>query len=109
MVSQTQESEALTADALRRPADVVQRQVAGETFLVPIRGRLADLQELFVLNDVGSWIWDRLDGRTSLDTLVASVVAEFDVDEPQARRDTEGFLNKLREAGLLEGLPPLEY
>ena len=34
--------------------------MAGETFLVPIRGHLADLQELFVLNEAGQRLWDRL-------------------------------------------------
>ena len=98
----------MTADSLSRPADVVQRQVAGETFLVPIRGRLADLQELFVLNEVGTWVWDRLDGESSMDALVDSVVAEFDVEESQARQDVEAFLRQLREASLLECSPPQE-
>jgi hypothetical protein len=95
--------DSLNADCLCRPSGVVQRQVAGETFLVPIRGRLADLQELYVLNEVGSWLWDRLDGQTSLDALVDSVVAEFDIEEPQARRDTKVFLKQLHESELLEG------
>jgi hypothetical protein len=87
--------------ALHRAEEIVEREVAGETFLVPVRGRLADLQELFVLNEVGSWLWERLDGRNLLDDLVASVVAEFQVDEAQARRDTELFLKQLREASLV--------
>lgn len=92
--------------ALHRSDEVVQREVAGETFLVPIRGRLADLQELFVLNEVGSWLWERLDGRHSQDDLVASVVEEFQVDEAQAKRDTELFLKQLRDASLVcEGHP----
>lgn len=83
-------------------ASVVQREVAGETFLVPIHGHVADLQELFVLNEVGRFLWDRLDGSTSVDDLVGAVVAEFEVGEVQARRDVEAFLGKLEEAELVE-------
>lgn len=81
---------------------MVQRQVAGEVFLVPIRGRLADLQELFVLSETGRSIWERLDGQHSLDDLVAGVVSEFEVEEEQARSDALVFIGQLEEAGLIE-------
>jgi hypothetical protein len=87
---------------LRRVDDVVQRQVAGEVFLVPIRGRLADLQELFVLSETGRSIWEHLDGRHSLDDLVAGVVREFEVEAEQARSDALAFIGQLEEAGLIE-------
>jgi len=89
-------------DCLKGKASVVQRQVAGETFLVPIHGHIADMQELFVVNEVGRHLWDRLDGKTSVKTLAASVVQEFEVDEAQARLDTETFLEQLAQAGLVE-------
>lgn len=95
----------VTEQAPRRVDDVVQREVAGETFLVLVRGHLAELQELIVLNEVGSWLWARLDGQNRLDDLVQSVVAEFEVDEAQARRDTELFLEELKQASLLRGSP----
>jgi Coenzyme PQQ synthesis protein D (PqqD) len=99
-------SDILTERAFQRIDEVVQREVAGEVFLVPIRGHLADLQELFVLNEVGRWLWDRLDGRTGLDDLAKAVTAEFEVDVKQARRDAELFILRLAEAGLVkESLP----
>jgi hypothetical protein len=76
--------------------------VAGEVFLVPIRGRLADLQELFVLSETGRSIWEHLDGRHSLDDLVAGVVREFEVEAEQARSDALAFIGQLEEAGLIE-------
>lgn len=88
--------------ALRRANDIVQREVAGETFLVPIRGHLADLQELFVLNEVGRWLWERFDGGCPLDELVNGVAAEFDVDQETARRDSASFVQQLLEAELVE-------
>jgi hypothetical protein len=95
----------MTEQALCRVGEVVQREIAGETFLVPVRGHLAELQELIVLNEVGSWLWARLDGQNGLDDLVESVVAEFEVDEAQAKCDIESFLDQLHQASLLRGSP----
>jgi hypothetical protein len=85
---------------LSRKDGVVQREVAGEVFLVPIRGHLADMQELFVLNETGRWIWQRLDGGRSVSDLVDEMVSAFDVDEATAQQDIESFAGHLIEAGL---------
>ena len=87
--------------SFQRIDDVVQREVAGEAFLVPIRGHLADLQELFVLNDVGHWLWNQLGSPRSLEDLVGGVVAEFEVDPERTRQDAEAFLKQLADAGLV--------
>ena len=68
---------------------------------MPIGGRLADLQELFALNEVGSWLWSRLDGSKTLDDLVVGVTREFEVGEAQAREDAKAFLDELLKAGLV--------
>ena len=36
---------------------LVTRSIAGETIIVPICGRLGDLDSIFTLNEVGSHIW----------------------------------------------------
>ena len=86
----------------RRLEDVVVREVAGEVFLVPIRGRLADLDELFVLNPVGRWLWEGLDGTRSLDELGEGVHARFTASPDEALADVCAFVAELAEAGLLE-------
>lgn len=93
---------------VRATDDVITREVAGEVFLVPIRGRLAELDELFVLSEVGQWLWSRLDGRSSVDDLVSGLVKEFDVEEQQARSDTEAFLRELVSVGLAKEEPAAE-
>ena len=91
---------------LRRVEDVVHREVAGETFLVPVRGHLADLGELFVLNEVGCWIWTRLEDACTFEELVRDLTAEFDVDMDQARIDAGLFVQQLVDAGLVEERAP---
>jgi hypothetical protein len=93
--------------AVYRPVeDVVQRNIGGEVFLVPVRGHLADLQDLFVLNEVGSWLWERFVSGAIAEDLTQAVVAEFEVTEEQARADVRIFLAHLLEAGLIEEVSP---
>jgi len=92
----------------QRVDDVVEREVVDEMFLVPIRGRLADLQELFALNEVGSWLWTQLAGPRTVEELAAAVTDEFDVDESQAREDTASFVEDLLEAGLVREVVGVE-
>ena len=78
------------------------RQIAGETILVPIRGNLADLQNLFILEGTGRFIWDNLDGKNSVDRICDAVVASFDVGVERAKADVAEFLLNLKDAGIVE-------
>ena len=85
-----------------RKPDIVTRQIAGETLLVPVRGRLADLQRLFALEGVGEFIWNLLDGQTSEVLIVEAVCARYEVDAAVAARDLAEFLAAAQESGLIE-------
>lgn len=78
-----------------RSPRMVGRKIADEFILVPIVGRGADVDAIFTLNRVGAFIWDRLDGRASGETIVAALVEGFDVDRTQAESDYELFLAQL--------------
>ena len=80
---------------------LIKRQVAGETFLVPLGKAVYDSNGLFFLTEVGAFLWDLLEKAESEEELVAAVLAEYDVDEATARADINAFLTKLREMGIL--------
>lgn len=82
----------------RRDPDVVCRRVATEIFLVPIKQNVREVG-LFTMNEVAAFVWDRLDGRNTLEDLARDVAAEFDVDARTARRDIETLLAKLVKIG----------
>jgi hypothetical protein len=87
----------------RRDDDVLVREVAGEVFMVPIRGKLADLQDLFVLNRIGAWLWNRLDGSRSSDEIALDMASEFKIEISRAREDLALFLDELDDLDLLVG------
>jgi hypothetical protein len=84
-----------------RNQDIVSRRIAGEMLLVPVKGKLADMEKIFTLTSVAEYIWDRLDGRRSVDDIRKDVVAQFDVGQEQADADIQEFLAELIEAGLI--------
>jgi coenzyme PQQ synthesis protein D (PqqD) len=91
------------SSGLKRTPDVIERTVADETFLLPVRGELARTVEMFALSEVGRFVWHRADGSRGLPELVAEVVREFEVGEEQARADVAAFVDQMRAYGLLTG------
>lgn len=82
---------------------VVSREIAGEMFLVPIRGAIADMQRIFALNPVGAHIWRQMDGTRTLGEIRDGIAARFDVTDGTAAADLAGFVGKLLDAGLITG------
>ena len=91
------------ADKVYAKADgIVQRDIAGETLLVPVRGKLADLQRVFALEELPVFIWEHLDGQRTAAQIHQAVVDSYDVDGVQAEKDLAEFLDELLESGLIE-------
>ena len=84
-----------------RNQDIVSRRIAGELFLVPVKGKLADMERIFTLTTVAEYIWDRLDGQKSLYDIRNDVMARFDVGQEQTDADIREFIAELMAAGLI--------
>lgn len=76
--------------------ELVTRQIAGDTFLVPLGKTVYDANGLFFLTEVGAFIWERLPQAETEDDILAAVLNEYEVDEATARQDIQAFLEKLR-------------
>jgi hypothetical protein len=79
---------------------LVTRRIAGETILVPMTTDVVDLNAVYTLNDVGSFVWDLIDGRRSAQAIAEAVSAEYDVAPEQAARDVDELLTGLEAKGL---------
>jgi Coenzyme PQQ synthesis protein D (PqqD) len=88
-----------------RSQSVVSRRVAGETLIVPVRGKVGDLASIYSFNGTGSLIWERLQSPTGLTELVSVVEQEYDVEQDQAHKDVSQFLNDMLSVGLIELCP----
>ena len=83
-----------------RNNDIVSRNIAGETILVPIRGNLADMQNIFTLNKIGAFIWERLDGKRPLSQIIGLLLDHFDVSSEEAENDILEFIAQVLATGL---------
>jgi hypothetical protein len=88
----------------KKTGEIASRSIAGETLLVPIRGKLADMQRIFALNPVGEYIWKRLDGEKPLGNIRNEVLSDFDVDREQAENDIQAFISDLVKEKLIAGI-----
>jgi hypothetical protein len=85
----------------QKNADIVSRKIAGELFLVPVKGKLADMQQLYTLNPVAEHIWQELGAQKSLNDIRNSIIEKFEVTEEDADSDLQEFISELLEAGLI--------
>jgi hypothetical protein len=88
-----------------RSRSVVSRVVAGETLIVPVRGKVGDLASIYSFNGTGSLIWKLLDTPRSLGDLSDTVEREYEVGQEQAQKDVTRFLSDMLSVGLVEVCP----
>ena len=76
------------------------RDVAGNHVVVPV-GQV-DFDGMIKLNETGAFLWNLMSRDTDADHLVNALLSEYNVDRSAAAKDVEAFLQKLRNAELLD-------
>jgi len=84
-----------------RADGVATRVIADETLVVPFKGTLASLQQIFALNPVAAFVWQRIDGKATLGSILADILASFEVGRERACADLQELIAALRDAGLV--------
>lgn len=84
-----------------KDADIISRKISGELFLVPIKGKLADMQQIYTLNPLAEHIWQELGSGKNLSNIRNSIIEKFDVSEETADSDLRDFISELLNAGLI--------
>lgn len=80
----------------------IKREIAGDTILVPVGKTVVENTGLFVLNDVGAFLWDILPQAENEEALLQQVLCAYEVDAATAEGDIREFLDKLREMGIID-------
>lgn len=70
--------------------------------LVPIRGQVAQCDNIFILNQTGGFLWPLLDGSKSVKDLAALLSEHFEEPPDSTRSDVETFLAAMESRGLVE-------
>lgn len=78
-------------------ASFVTREVGNELVLVPLAGNVAQMNELFTMNETGKFIWENINNETTMDELAEKMVEVFEVSPEIAKRDVVRFLEQMSE------------
>ena len=80
---------------------LLKREIAGESFLVPLGRTVYDSNGLFVLTELGAFIWDLLPEAENEEEILAWILEKYEVDEDSAKADLIVFLQKLRKMEII--------
>jgi len=81
--------------------ELIRRDIAGDTILVPVGKTVYDSNGLFVLNELGAFIWDLLPQVETEEEIVSAVLKEYEVTAGEAAADIADFLDKLRKMDII--------
>jgi hypothetical protein len=82
--------------------DYVQRDVAGECILVPIKRTLTEANSIYVLNETGASLWNRIDGQRTAQDIVTDFCGEYEVETDQLAKDFTLLLDDLLSINAVE-------
>jgi len=85
----------------RHVTDVVCRKVGPESILVPIRHNVGDLDFIYTLSPVATFIWHLLDGTRPLQQIVDAVCDEYEVSRDEAASDVAELVSDLSNVSLV--------
>ncbi len=88
-----------SGDRVRQSERIATRVVGGKALVVVI-----DRSRLHTLNAVGTFVWERCDGRT-VGELADAVAAHWRIARERALRDVAAFVSELADAGALQVEP----
>ena len=82
-----------------RDPSIVARQIADEFILVPISQKAGEVESIYTMNNVGSYICELLDGEKQVVEIRDAITQEFEVETGQAETDLVDYLKQLHAAG----------
>lgn len=85
----------------QRTEAFVARAIGGETVLVPIRRQIGDLESIYTLNEVATFIWERLATPSTIAEIALALEDTFTGDPAEMRTDLSAFLAEILDLGAI--------
>ena len=79
------------------------RKIAGEDVVIPIGGNIANFNGLIRLNESATFLWKQLQNDVDKESLINSLIKEYEIDLELATKDVNAFINTLEEHKAIEG------
>ncbi len=85
----------------QKSTSIVSQEIAGEVILVPVRQSVGELESIYTLNETAARTWALIDGKHTLGEIHQQILAEYKVDEDQARQDLLELVDQLQQIGAI--------
>lgn len=80
---------------LSKSTTVVTRKTGNEYVLVPISNNIADMNSVYTLNETGAFIWEQINGKSTVEDIITVLTAEYDIDYKSAEADVFSFIENM--------------
>ena len=74
---------------------IVTRKTGSEYVLVPIANNIADMHSVYTLNETGAFIWEQMNGKRSIEEIIVTLTAAYDIDDKSAEADVFSFIDNM--------------
>jgi coenzyme PQQ biosynthesis protein PqqD len=88
----------------KKSENVVFRKIEDEYILVPMVASAADVESIFNLNETGAEVWERIDGKRTLQGIIDDLSREYDAEAEKIKTEVLEFINDIKDAGIIEVL-----
>lgn len=78
------------------------RKILDETIIIPTGDAARCLSGLIAVNETGEFLFELLQKEQTIESLVAEMLNEFDVDAETAEAGVKAFIDVLKENQMLE-------
>lgn len=77
------------------------RSIAGESLLIPVGEAALEVKGLISMSESAAMLYEKLKNGCSRKDLIDLLMAEYEVDEAVAVKDTDEFLDQMRQLHIL--------
>ena len=85
-----------------RNANFIFRRIIEEMILVPINKNVVNMDSIYTLNDLGAFLWEKLEKPCTVVELQQAVLDEYDVDQETVQTDLESFIEEMMSISAVE-------
>jgi len=88
----------------KKVSEHIEKKVGDELVIVPVASAVAQMNKVFSLNEIGSYIYENLTDPLTEEDIVKMVTEEFDVEATVAQKDIKAFLKEAIKAKVIKEL-----
>jgi hypothetical protein len=81
---------------LRKNPDITTRIIDGEIILIPLYASSKEADFIYVLDDIGTAIWDLVNGKRDVDQIQGLLLEDYEIAPEHLRRCVSVFLGDLK-------------